>query len=54
MAFGNDLEIALLRMGIGFIVALIIAFIISLLYRTNQLKQEAVHTTTQTNYETSF
>ncbi|WP_054859726.1 permease [Gracilibacillus sp. JCM 18860] len=54
MAFGNDLEIALLRMGIGFIVALIIAFIISLLYRTNQLKQEAVHTTTQINYETSL
>ncbi|WP_337970191.1 permease [Virgibacillus salexigens] len=40
MAFGNDLKVALSRMIIGFIVAVIVAFLISLLFRTNQLKQE--------------
>ena len=40
MAFGNDLEMALLRMGIGFVAALAIALIISFLYKSNQLKRK--------------
>jgi hypothetical protein len=39
MAFGNDLEMALLRMGVGFVAALLIAFIVSILYPSNQLKR---------------
>lgn len=39
MAFGNDLRMAGLRMGIGFIAALIIAYIVSVLYKDNPLKQ---------------
>ncbi|MRH43590.1 permease [Aquibacillus halophilus] len=38
MAFGNDLKIALSRMIIGFFVAILIAFVISLLFKSNQLK----------------
>ncbi|WP_211344129.1 permease [Robertmurraya siralis] len=38
MAFGNDAKMALLRMGIGFLAALMIACIISVFYKTNQLK----------------
>ncbi|QGH33780.1 permease [Gracilibacillus salitolerans] len=41
MAFGNDLKIALLRMGIGFLIALVIGIIISLLFQSNQLKAHA-------------
>ncbi|MER2107340.1 MAG: permease [Solibacillus sp.] len=40
MAFGNDLEMALLRMGVGFVAAVIIALVISLLYKSNQLKRK--------------
>ncbi|WP_431027483.1 permease [Lysinibacillus sp. LZ02] len=40
MAFGNDLKMALLRMGVGFIAALVIALIISYLFISNQLKSE--------------
>ncbi|MFC7687224.1 permease [Ureibacillus sp. GCM10028918] len=39
MAFGNDLEMALLRMGVGFVAALTIALIISFLFKSNQLKK---------------
>ncbi|MCT2536916.1 permease [Aquibacillus koreensis] len=39
MAFGNDLKIALSRMIIGFLIALVIALIISFLFKTNQLKK---------------
>ncbi|MED4903515.1 permease [Parageobacillus thermoglucosidasius] len=42
MAFGNDGTIAALRMGIGFIDALIIALAISFLFPSNQLKAAAV------------
>jgi uncharacterized membrane protein YraQ (UPF0718 family) len=42
MAFGNDGTIAALRMGIGFVDALIIAFIIGFLFPSNQLKTTAV------------
>lgn len=38
MAFGNDLKIAGLRMGLGFLVALIAAFAVSLVFKGNQLK----------------
>lgn len=38
MAFGNDIEMAVLRMGIGFIAALIIALVISFFFKGNQLK----------------
>lgn len=43
MAFGNDSKIAGLRMGIGFIAALIIALIIGFLYKSNQVKHSVVH-----------
>jgi uncharacterized protein len=38
MAFGNDIKIASLRMGVGFIAALVIALLISFLFKSNQLK----------------
>ncbi|MTW85254.1 permease [Virgibacillus dakarensis] len=41
MAFGNDVEIALLRMIIGFLIAMIIAIIVSLLVKGDQLKISA-------------
>ncbi|RSL30097.1 permease [Salibacterium salarium] len=41
MAFGNDIKMASLRMGVGFVAALLIAFIISLIYKSNQLKYSA-------------
>lgn len=40
MAFGNDMRMALLRMGVGFIAALAIALVISFLFKSNQLKQK--------------
>lgn len=40
MAFGNDLKMALLRMGVGFIAAVIIALVVSFLYKSNQLKSK--------------
>ncbi|KAA0547140.1 permease [Bacillus sp. BGMRC 2118] len=52
MAFGNDAKIAGLRMGIGFGVALIVAFVISLVVRGTQLKEEVrvihIHTHSHT------
>lgn len=39
MAFGNDMEMASLRMGVGFVAALVIALIISILFKSNQLKK---------------
>ncbi|MFP3919768.1 permease [Lysinibacillus telephonicus] len=39
MAFGNDMEMALLRMGVGFVAALAIALVISILFKSNQLKK---------------
>ncbi|WP_018934559.1 permease [Gracilibacillus lacisalsi] len=38
MAFGNDWQIALLRMGLGFLIALVIGILISFLFQSNQLK----------------
>lgn len=37
MAFGNDFKIAGLRMGLGFLVAIIVAFAVSWLFKGNQL-----------------
>lgn len=39
MAFGNDMKMAGLRMGVGFAAAFFIALIISYFYKTNQLKK---------------
>ncbi|WP_425609212.1 permease [Ureibacillus aquaedulcis] len=39
MAFGNDMEMALLRMGVGFVAALAIALTVSILFKSNQLKK---------------
>lgn len=39
MAFGQDLRIALLRMGLGLLIAVVIATVISLLFKRNQLEQ---------------
>lgn len=45
MAFGNDMKMALLRMGVGFLAALTIALLVSWLFQTNQLKhKEHFHT----------
>ncbi|MYL29893.1 permease [Halobacillus halophilus] len=38
MAFGNDIRMAGLRMGVGFIAALLISLFISSFFRSNQLK----------------
>jgi uncharacterized protein len=38
MAFGSDFKMAGLRMGLGFLVALIVAFAVSQLFKGNQLK----------------
>jgi uncharacterized protein len=39
MAFGNDFKIAGLRMGLGFFVAVIVALIVSFLFKGNQMKE---------------
>ena len=38
MAFGNDMKMAGLRMGVGFVAAFIITLMISFLFKSNQLK----------------
>jgi uncharacterized protein len=38
MAFGNDFKIAGLRMGLGFLIAVMVALIVSFLFKGNQLK----------------
>ncbi len=52
MAFGNDLQMAGLRMIVGFVIAMIIAFIISQLFKGNQLKS-SLATKTSHIHETS-
>ncbi|WP_394583801.1 permease [Cytobacillus firmus] len=39
MAFGNDFEMAGLRMGLGFLVAIIVAFSVSIFFKSGQLKE---------------
>ena len=51
MAFGNDIKMAGLRMGVGFLAAMVVALMISYLFKTNQLKHaitDFVHSS-QTN-----
>jgi uncharacterized protein len=38
MAFGNDFKIAGLRMGLGFFVALMVALVVGMIFKGNQLK----------------
>jgi uncharacterized protein len=38
MAFGNDFKIAGLRMGLGFLIAIMVSLAVSLLFKGNQLK----------------
>jgi uncharacterized protein len=38
MAFGNDMKIAGLRMGLGFFIAVVVAFIVSWFFKGNQFK----------------
>lgn len=38
MAFGNDFKIAGLRMGLGFFIAILVAFVVSLIFKGNQFK----------------
>ncbi|WP_026584104.1 permease [Bacillus sp. J33] len=42
MAFGNDFKMAGFRMGLGFLIAIIIAFSVSLIFKSNHLK-DSVH-----------
>lgn len=46
IAFGNNMKIALLRMGVGFIAAFVIALIVSYLFKSNQLKNRQRSNTT--------
>lgn len=46
MAFGNDFKIAGLRMGLGFFIAVVVAFAVSWLYKGNQFKQETANVQT--------
>jgi uncharacterized membrane protein YraQ (UPF0718 family) len=48
MAFGNDIKIAGLRMGLGFLVALFVSFTISMFVKGTQLKEEIKHVHVQT------
>lgn len=50
IAFGNNMKIALLRMGVGFIAAFVIALIVSYLFKSNQLKnRQRSYTETKSN-----
>ncbi|KAF0821330.1 permease [Cytobacillus firmus] len=42
MAFGNDFEMAGLRMGLGFLIAIIVAFSVSIIFKSGQMK-ESIH-----------
>jgi uncharacterized protein len=50
MAFGNDMKMAGLRMGVGFVVAFIITLIISFLFKSNQLKHSVADFTSSTDH----
>ena len=49
MAFGNDMEMAMLRMVVGFVAALAIALVVSVLFRSNQLKNAKEHSHSHTH-----
>jgi uncharacterized membrane protein YraQ (UPF0718 family) len=42
MAFGNDFKIAGLRMGLGFFIALMVALVVGMIFKGNQLKSSIV------------
>ncbi|MCM3783169.1 permease [Neobacillus mesonae] len=44
MAFGNDLEVAGLRMGIGFLIALVVTFCVSMSFQGTQFRHSAAPT----------
>ncbi len=44
MAFGNDFKIAGLRMGLGFLVAIMVAFAVSWIFKGNQFKASIIST----------
>ncbi|PLR78505.1 hypothetical protein CU633_04560 [Bacillus sp. V3-13] len=57
MAFGNDSKMAGLRMGVGFVAALLIALMISYLFKSNQLKHsvtDLIHSADVTMSNESF
>ncbi|MGX6445294.1 permease [Neobacillus sp. K501] len=49
MAFGNDFKIAGLRMGLGFVIAIMVAFVVSLIFKGNQLKSSMVPVSSHTH-----
>jgi uncharacterized protein len=55
MAFGNDFKIAGLRMGLGFLIAIMVSLAVSLLFKGNQFKasinMESSHSHTHTGKE---
>ncbi|WP_413004416.1 permease [Peribacillus frigoritolerans] len=46
MAFGNDFKIAGLRMGLGFLVAIMVAFAVSWIFKGNQFKASIISVST--------
>ncbi|MBD8520278.1 permease [Lysinibacillus fusiformis] len=55
MAFGNDLRIASLRMLVGFVIAIVVAILISLFFKGSQFKSSLrPFSFTTTNQQTSF
>lgn len=54
MAFGNDLKIAGFRMGLGFLIAIIVGLIVSLLFNNNQLKSEMAQISQPKKSQQSF
>ncbi|KKI93497.1 membrane protein [Bacillus sp. SA1-12] len=43
MAFGNDAKIAILRMGVGFVIAILVAFAVSCLFKGQQFKAQVTN-----------
>lgn len=55
MAFGNDLRIASLRMLVGFVIAIVVALLISLFFKGSQFKVSLQsYSLTTTSQQTSF
>ncbi|MGA5688795.1 permease [Cytobacillus pseudoceanisediminis] len=53
MAFGNDFEMAGLRMGLGFLIAIVVAFSVSIFFKSGQLKKN-LHLPHSSEYNRSF
>lgn len=55
MAFGNNLKVATLRIALGFLISLIIAFLVSFIFKKDQLKVPVkLHDTTTDNKKIPF